>query len=627
MKGLYALILLCCVAAGSWAGGEKETQEVSPARAQYLAERGTIIPTQEVQIDSLIGAIDYAYPEPEHEFGVDVYTGHRQVATSGQQELVLIGVQGRRLRFEDLAPLNLVLVVDKSGSMRQADKLEWVKESAEILLSSLRDQDYLSLVVFDAQAHVVVPSSSMKDEETRRQVHNEVQALVADGDSNIADGLAAGFREARAHLSADSANRVLLLTDGWGKAAGVPGMVKRNREQGIEVSVVGFGTDFDAGFAEQVYKAGGGSTRFISDRDRMQEVFGRGLARTTVPLARDIKIEAQLKDVVATASWGMGSDFGYGPYTKVHFTVPTLHSGDQETALLALWLPAGGAIGTRSILTVQTRYKDLKGAEHALDPITVTLEFVQGRNPIAGISDGRVLKAGTMLRYALAVQGISATTQGESEPFQAFYQSFQTRNELRNAETRLGDNSFAEQIGILESYMRITGGQIGFKKAIVEQIIADIEILPPEPDRPLQEHLGYLFRELVSRLNGAPAGALAVSGFSVPGKGRDALAAMLDEAGASYLTGLSGSEHPVVERQKLDEILREQELALSDLVDPAQALRVGKILAAHYLVTGTIIPMSESVVIFGRIIDVETAVIEAVAQVIIPRSKEIDGLL
>ncbi|MBA7566199.1 hypothetical protein ES708_07887 [subsurface metagenome] len=101
----------------------------------------------------------------------------------------------------------------------------------------------------------------------------------------------------------------------------------------------------------------------------------------------------------------------------------------------------------------------------------------------------------------------------------------------------------------------------------------------------------------------------------------------INEAGASQLTRLAGSKYTIVERNKLDAILREQELALSDLVEPNQAIRVGKILAANYLVTGSVIPASESVVIFSRIINVETAVIESVAQVIVPRNEEVESLL
>ena len=83
----------------------------------------------------------------------------------------------------------------------------------------------------------------------------------------------------------------------------------------------------------------------------------------------------------------------------------------------------------------------------------------------------------------------------------------------------------------------------------------------------------------------------------------------------------------MVERSNLDAVLKEQELALTDLMDTTKAISVGKLLTADYIVTGSIIEMSSSVVIFGRIINVESGEVESVAQVIVPRDRDVEKLL
>ncbi|MBA7643548.1 hypothetical protein ES703_51279 [subsurface metagenome] len=83
----------------------------------------------------------------------------------------------------------------------------------------------------------------------------------------------------------------------------------------------------------------------------------------------------------------------------------------------------------------------------------------------------------------------------------------------------------------------------------------------------------------------------------------------------------------LVERDKLDSLLAEQELALSDLMDTEQAIEVGKFLAANYIVTGSVIEMADTVVVFGRVINVETGEVESVAQVILPRDRDLNKLL
>ena len=82
-----------------------------------------------------------------------------------------------------------------------------------------------------------------------------------------------------------------------------------------------------------------------------------------------------------------------------------------------------------------------------------------------------------------------------------------------------------------------------------------------------------------------------------------------------------------MERSNLDAVLKEQELALADLIDTRAAIQVGKFLAANYIFTGSLIEMSSSVVIFGRVIDVQTGEVESVAQVILPRNQEVNSLL
>jgi hypothetical protein len=621
MRTIAALVLAICCAVGSWAAGEAEA---SMPRAEYLAERGQIIPYHEVRLDDLIGSYDYSYPDPEGEFGVYLYTGHRQVSAKGQSEILQVGVQGRRYSFADLPPMNLVAVVDKSGSMREPDKMDWVKESLEVLAASLRDRDYLSLVSFDDQPEVVTPSTRMSEPGARRRFQNAIQGLAAGGESDITAGVAAGFEQAMTHFTPTGTNRVLLLTDGWGGAAGITKLVRQYRSKGIEISVIGYGENFDTRFAEAIYDVGGGSTRFVSDRERMEEIFGSGLARTAVPLARNVQITVILEEGQVYQAWGLDP---LVQYNLVRFTVPVLHNGDYETAVASLQFWPDRSLGERVVATVQTRYTDLQGVERELEPVQVWMEFVPADNPLTGFSDARALKAGTMLRYAQALLQISGTYHQTSDIYQAFFRSFEMKKELSNAATRLGDDSFADEIALLENYMRIIGKNIGFTEGIVEQIITVDELVPPEPERPLEQHLDFLFRELVLHLEKAPPGNLAVSGFSVPGQIGGTFVDLLNEAGAMHLRNLVGPAHPLVERRRLDEILREQELALSDLVEPGQALRVGEILAASYIVTGTVIPMSESVVIFGRILNVETAVIESVAQVIVRRTEEVDRLL
>jgi hypothetical protein len=244
---------------------------------------------------------------------------------------------------------------------------------------------------------------------------------------------------------------------------------------------------------------------------------------------------------------------------------------------------------------------------------------------MAGFSDARVLKAGSMLHYALGLQQISDDYYQAPLLYEAFFRDYGMLKELKNTRLRLSDPGFDEPIDVLTKYGLILGTEIGLRKPIVEQILADDELRATEADRPLTARLDYLFRELLLRLGDVPPGAIAVSGFRLSGREGSALVDLINQAGAARLSDAPGFS--IVERDRLDAVLREQELALSDLVEPGKAIRVGKLLAARYLVTGSVIPAADSVVVFARIVNVETGVIESAAQVIIPRSAEVDSLL
>ena len=104
MKRLLILSLLFCVFLSARAEGQKEAA-ASSARGKYLAGQGIIIPPDEVHIDSYIAHINYKYPEPSEDLGVTLCSGHYQVSTAWQEEVIHVGIQGKKLGFENLPPM------------------------------------------------------------------------------------------------------------------------------------------------------------------------------------------------------------------------------------------------------------------------------------------------------------------------------------------------------------------------------------------------------------------------------------------------------------------------------------------------------------------------------------------
>jgi curli biogenesis system outer membrane secretion channel CsgG len=147
----------------------------------------------------------------------------------------------------------------------------------------------------------------------------------------------------------------------------------------------------------------------------------------------------------------------------------------------------------------------------------------------------------------------------------------------------------------------------------------------PEPRRSLDENLANLFREILLDMSAKPAAAIAVSGFTMNKEKQPQLVSLLNEKGLVELTKVRNLQ--VVEREKLDAVMKEQELSLSDLMDTTKAISVGRLLSARYILTGTVIEMPSSLDIFARIVNVETGEVESAAQVVVPKSREVSALL
>ncbi|RPJ07287.1 MAG: hypothetical protein EHM28_07630, partial [Spirochaetaceae bacterium] len=172
---------------------------------------------------------------------------------------------------------------------------------------------------------------------------------------------------------------------------------------------------------------------------------------------------------------------------------------------------------------------------------------------------------------------------------------------------------------ILKKYIEIFCIQMEISPEISRRYLNDTELAPVISALPSKEYMQALSDELVNNIPGNKNCSLAIADFSWQGTAMPQLPNFVRE---SLLACMSrGNNHSIVERQKFDYILREQELSISDLLDTSTAIRIGKISAAQYIITGTIMEMSSSILIFGRIIDVETGIVKAVAQVIIPREK------
>jgi len=193
-------------------------------------------------------------------------------------------------------PLDLVVVVDHSGSMAQDGRLVKVKSGLDTLIDNLGDGDRLAIVEFDDQVQVDSPLATL-DTAGRAQLHQIVAGLTPRGATDIYDGLKAGFDLSVAGYDAQRESRVIFLSDGlatFGNTSdpAILTMADGYVERGIGLTTIGVGSDFDVTLMRGLAEHGAGNFYFLQDASAATEVFQQELQYFASPIALDIQIDA-----------------------------------------------------------------------------------------------------------------------------------------------------------------------------------------------------------------------------------------------------------------------------------------------------------------------------------------------
>jgi Ca-activated chloride channel family protein len=196
-------------------------------------------------------------------------------------------------------------------------RLEKVKVGLHTLVDNLADGDRIALVQFDDRVDVLAPFSETPNKD---QLHTLITNLTPRGSTNIYDGLQTGLSLASSAFSADRQNRVIFLSDGMATAGNTstPAIIAMTDgfvEQGIGLTTIGVGLDFDVGLMRGLAEHGAGNFYFLEDAAAATEVFNQELDYFVTPLALDVHIKA-----TAGGGWTFGELVGSTLWTSTTTT-------------------------------------------------------------------------------------------------------------------------------------------------------------------------------------------------------------------------------------------------------------------------------------------------------------------
>lgn len=242
-------------------------------------------------------------------------------------------------------PLNLALVIDRSGSMA-GEKLEYVRQAAAHVVSALAETDSAALVVFDNEVDLLCPSAPVTSQQ-RARLLEQIQSIRSGNTTNLGDGWLRGCKELAASARQGQLVRALLLTDGLANVGIVDPeeLANHARElfaRGISTSTFGVGLDFNEHLLEAMANQGGGNFYYIERPEQIVDLFNSELQGLLAVTARAVEARLDLPSKVSAqvlGSWRHTLQDG-----KAQIDLGDLNQGVTREVYIKLIFPPGKQI-------------------------------------------------------------------------------------------------------------------------------------------------------------------------------------------------------------------------------------------------------------------------------------------
>lgn len=277
-----------------------DVDTASYSNVRRFINQGSLPPVEAVRIEEMINYFHYDYPEPEGEHPFSIAAELAGCPWEPSHRLVHIGLQAKRIQLEEAPANNLVFLIDTSGSMDSPDKLPLLKSAFRLLTNQLRERDRVAIVAYAGSAGLVLPSTPGSD---RRPILSAIDELAAGGSTAGGEGIKLAYSVARENFIPSANNRVILATDGdfnvgVSSETELLSLIERERESGVFLSVLGFGTgNIKDSRMELLADKGNGNYAYVDTINEARKVVVTELGSTLNTIAKDVKIQVEFNPV------------------------------------------------------------------------------------------------------------------------------------------------------------------------------------------------------------------------------------------------------------------------------------------------------------------------------------------
>jgi Ca-activated chloride channel family protein len=339
-------------------------------------------------------------------------------------------------------PLNLALVLDKSGSM-EGEKIVHLRKAATNVIELLDDQDYVSIVAFSDRVYRIAPSDLASAKERLKAA---IDGIRDGGGTAMSGGMREGLRELEQNVSPDRLDRMLLLTDGqtFGDEEECQKLGTEMGSRGIVIQALGLGEDWNEDLLDDVAEASGGKADFIEEPDEISDFFQEAVQQMQAAVVQNAQLVLRLVNgIVPRQVWRltpMIENLGYKPLSDRDVQVDLGEiDKDEGVALLVELLVSPRPEGSFRIAQAEVNYDvPVLNLESEKAKADVMLDFTADAQLAKEYDAFAMNLVEKVTAFKLQTRALNAAKMGDTEG---------ASKQLRAAATRLlqvGESKLAE---------------------------------------------------------------------------------------------------------------------------------------------------------------------------------------
>lgn len=273
-----------------------DVDAASYSNVRRFINNGQLPPAGAVRIEEMINYFSYKYPQPNDDAPFSINTEMAACPWNDKHQLVLVGLQGKKIETENLPASNLVFLIDVSGSMDEENKLPLVQSSLKLLVDQLREQDHVALVVYAGNAGLVLPSTSGAN---KTKIKDAIDKLQAGGSTAGGAGIQLAYKTAKENFAKEGNNRVILCTDGdfnvgLSSDDALETLIENERKSGVFLTVLGYGMgNYQDSKMQKLADKGNGNHAYIDGINEAKKVLVNEFGGTLFTIAKDVKLQVE----------------------------------------------------------------------------------------------------------------------------------------------------------------------------------------------------------------------------------------------------------------------------------------------------------------------------------------------